>query len=611
MESQESRCSLREQNESTRSVERSPLGANVQQGDFRGFTLIPQDESMSAKKNVGGIIHTYQKYDPKNFPSPTQPPPDMVSPAMEHMLRFGNTRRLSDEELARAIRLDPSQFAGLGPSIDMMLALLLERKRKILAKYETETVQSEARRAFRQTGENITPPRKFRDRYEFALEEEQIYDLERIWYATGDERSAFARQLVQLIDRLGDKYQVDELAAKYSFTGRTPMTVPEAIAIKEELEKIDELLKQLEEARETAQIAIIDLEALAEFTEPGDLERLREIQQMVEDYVREMAEQQGLEADGRAYQLTPQAYRLFQGKLLERIFSNLQASRTGRHQGPVVGEGAVEMQQTKPYEFGDSITHMDIPQSLVNAMLRDGAQLPIRLKAEDIEVHRTRNTPKCATVVIMDMSGSMRYDGQYMNVKRMALALDGLISSEFPGDYLNFIEMATFGRQCPRGEIVELMPKPVTIHDPVVQFRVDMSDEDVSEHLLPPHFTNIQHSLQMSRRFLAAQDTPNRQVILITDGLPTSHFDGSMLYLMYPPHPLTEAATMREGLLCRQEGITINIFLVPSWSQSEEDIRFAYRLAETTKGRVFFTGGDDLDRYVVWDYVSMKREILA
>ena len=38
---------------------------------------------------------------------------------------------------------------------------------------------------------------------------------------------------------------------------------------------------------------------------------------------------------------------------------------------------------------------------------------------------------------------------------------------------------------------------------------------------------------------------------------------------------------------------------------------FAYRLAESTKGRVFFTAGRDLDRYVVWDYVKRKREIVA
>ena len=85
------------------------------------------------------------------------------------------------------------------------------------------------------------------------------------------------------------------------------------------------------------------------------------------------------------------------------------------------------MQQTKPYEFGDSVAAHGHPGSLVNAMLRDGPGLPVRLKTEDIVIHRTRNNPKCATAVLLDMSGSMRYDGQYINVKRMGLALDGLI----------------------------------------------------------------------------------------------------------------------------------------------------------------------------------------
>ena len=128
--------------------------------------------------------------------------------------------------------------------------------------------------------------------------------------------------------------------------------------------------------------------------------------------------------------------------------------------------------------------------------------------------------------------------------------------------------------------------------------------------ILHHHFTNIQHSLRLARQLLANQSTPNRQVFLITDGLPTAHFEDSMLYMIYPPHPRTEEMTMREGMLCAKEGITINMFLVPSWSQSEEDIRFAYRLCESTKGRVFFTAGKDLDRFVVWDYLTRKREIL-
>lgn len=560
---------------------------------------------------AGGVIHTYQQYDPQRFPPPTQPPPDLVSPVFEHLLAFGDLRELTEEELARAVRLDPSQIAGLGPSIDALIALLLERKRKILETYETDTVQEEARQQYERAVRSCVPPRAFRAHFHRAVARAQIYELERIWYEIGDDHHPFAVQVLRVMERLGDLYQVEELAARYYFTGRTPMTVPQALEIKEELEKIDELLKQLEEARRTARIGVVDLEALREFVESADVQKLQQLQQMVEDWVREMAARQGLEHDGRSFRLSPRAYRIFQGKLLERIFSDLQEGRTGRHQGPVVGEGAVELPSTRPYEFGDSIAHLDIPQSLINAMVRTGARLPIPMEPQDLVVHHTRNTPKCATVVVMDMSGSMRYDGQYINVKRMALALQGLILKEYPGDFLRFVEMATFARLKRPGELVSMMPKPVSLFDPIVRLRIDMSREDVTESMVPQHFTNIQHGLQLARQLLVNQDSPNRQIILITDGLPTAHFESPWLYLLYPSDPLTEAATLREGLLCRREGITINIFLLPSWSQTREDIRFAYRLAESARGRVIFTAGKDLDRYVVWDYLARKREILA
>lgn len=590
---------------------------------------------MANRKTLGGVIHTYQKYDPVRFPSPTEAPPDMVSAAFEHMMMFGERRELTEDELARAIRLDPSQIAGLGPSIDALRAMLEERKRKILEKYETRKARKRAAKAFKKESQGIQPPKQHAERFRKAVVQEQIRDLERLWYATGDDNSPFARELVSLIERLGDKYQVDELAAKYEFTGRETMTVPKALEIKEELEKIDELLNQLEEAAETAQIGIIDMEMLQEFAEPGDVEQLSSLQQQVQDYLREMAEQQGLEQSGGMFHLTPQAYKIFQSKLLERLFSDMEASRTGRHEGNIVGEGAVETQATKPFEFGDSVANMDIVSTFTNALIRqageqgvakeeggrgkgdednDTSPLPpsaLRLHSDDILIHKTRNTPKAATSVVMDMSGSMRYDGQYMNVKRMALALQGLMRSEYPGDFLSFVECYSFAKPVEPGKLVNLMPKPVTITNPVVRLRADMSDDKVSEMQVPPHFTNIQHGLSLARKQLSVQDTPNRQIVLITDGLPTAHFEGEMLYLLYPPDPQTEEATLREGMLCKREGITINLFLLPSWSQTEEDVRFAYRLAESTEGRVFFTAGKDLDRYVVWDYLARRRDILS
>jgi uncharacterized protein with von Willebrand factor type A (vWA) domain len=567
---------------------------------------------MSNRDQLGGIIHTYQKYDPAQFPSPSAPPPDLVSPAFEHLLYYGSTRRLTEEELARAVHIDPSQIRGLGPSIEALRAMLEARKKKILETYETGRAQNEARQNFHNQAEQMRPPGKIAKQFHEAVRDEQLADLEQLWYRAGDEHSPFARQLLHLGERLGEKYQVDELAAKYEFTGRTPMNVPEALAIKEELETIDKLLKQLEEAAKTAQIAIIDMEELARFAEPGDLEQLGDLQRQINEYLRQVAEEQGLERQSRGgFKMTPRAYRLFQSKLLTKIFEQLQESRSGRHQGPVVGEGAAEMQQTRPYEFGDTVTHMDIPASFVNALLRQGPGLPVRLKTEDIVIHKTRNNPKCASAVLLDMSGSMRYDGQYVNVKRMGLALDGLIRSEYPGDFLQFIEMYTFAKPRHVTEVPGLMPKPVTVFSPVVRKRADMSDPKITELDIPPHFTNIQHGLQLARKFLSVQDTPNRQVMLITDGLPTAHFEGEMLYLLYPPDQRTEDATLREAHLCAREGITINIFLLASWNQTPEDVRFAYKMAETTRGRVFFTAGTELDRYVVWDYIARRKQIIS
>lgn len=581
---------------------------------------------------LGGIIHTYQKYDPKNFPSPSAPPPDLASLGFEHMLRYGSMRRLSPEELAAAVKLDISQIAGLGPSLESLIQMLEERKRKILSTYQTESVQRDAAGAFSAAAESTAPltpsaPPRLRDQLAKAIRDEQIAELERLWYRSGDDSGPFARAILNLMERLGEKYQVDELAARYAFTGREGLTIPEALEIKEELEAIDRLLEQLREAMKNAQLAVIDMDELAEFAEQADIDNLNRMAEQIKEYIREQAELQGLEetADRDGYRLTPQAFRIFQGKLLQEIFDSLQAARSGRHTGPILGEGAVELPTTKPYEFGDSPANMDVPASFINAMLREAREAPdanqgrgrpagprpVSLRASDIEIHRTRNNPRCATAVLMDMSGSMRHDGQYINAKRMALALDGLVRREYPSDFLSFIELYSFAKPRHISEVPGLMPKPVTIHNPVVRLAADMSKGDISEFQIPPHFTNIQHGLALARQQLAVQDTPNRQVVLITDGLPTAHFEGPILYLLYPPDPRTEEATMREARLCRREGITINIFLLPSWWQSSEDIGFAHKIAEQTGGRVFFTAGRDIDRFVLWDYVSHRRKIIG
>jgi len=579
----------------------------------------PNPDPLNERSELrAGIVHAYLGYDARAFPSPTAPPPDVAGAAFDFALQFGDLEELTDAQLAAAVRIDASQIAGLGPSLRSLIAMLEERKGRILATYETDSAKKAAAKAFMDQAGLIEAKKEQREALDRAIRQEQIRELERLWYAQKNEQSPVARGLLKLMERLAEKYQIEQMAGKYAFTGREPLIPAEALAVKEELETIDKLLEQLREAMKTSQLAIIDMDQLGEFAEDadqqGEMQRLNELQRQVEDAIRQEAERQGLERVRGGYRLSPKAYALVRGRLLAEIFSDLAAARSGRHDGPIVGEGVVELAKTSPYEFGDSLANMDVAGSFVNAFIRAGrgaSDDPMFPSAPDILIHRTRNTPKCATSILLDMSGSMRHGGQYVNVKRMALALDALIRQEYPGDHLSFIEMFTHAKLRAPSEIVGLMPKPVTIHNPVVRLKADMSDPAMSELRVPQHFTNIQHALSLARRVLSGQDTPNRQIALITDGLPTAHFEGPMLYMLYPPDPRTEEATMREAALCAREGITINIFLMPSWSQTSEDIAFAHRLAESARGRVFFTGGKDLDRFVLWDYVSMRRRVIA
>ena len=533
------------------------------------------------------------------------------------MLEGGSRRRFTPEELAEAIRIPPEAIGGLGPSIEAMIAELEARRDRILESWDPfPTVDEASRRVDEQAApllESEALPETFRERLRREVRERQIHGLERLWYHLDREdpvQAAIRAKLPGIVESMGDLDAIEGLRDGWPFTGRTAPTIEEAVEIRTELERLENLLEQLRDALKNARPAVVDLEELQDFVNEADLSEFKQVRERAEELLRQAAEQEGLIQDEDGWRLGPGAMRRYQSTLLASVFASMKGSRHGRHDPVERSDGAIELPATRDWEFGDPASALDLPASVLNAVVRaDGG--PPQLRGEDLVVHRTRSTTKCATVVILDMSGSMRSGGQYVSAKKMALSLDALLRREYPGDRLHFIEMYSVARPVPRGGVADLLPKPVTIRDPVVRLRADMSDPNITEADLPPHFTNIQHALQLARRLLASADTPNRQVMLITDGLPTAHFEDDQLFLLYPPDPRTEEATMREAAALAREGATMNVFLVPSWSQNEEDLRFGRRMAESTGGRVVFTAGNDLDRFVIWDYLDRRRHIVG
>ena len=504
---------------------------------------------IESRNRLGGIIHTYQKYNPPDFPSPTRRRPIWSPAAFEHMLAFGSIRELTEEELARAMHLDPSQIAGLGPSLESLMEMLRERK--------TEDSGDLRDRQ----GASTTPPTPFTisaqdesagrlaERFRRAVHQEQLYDLERVWYqrrrraqpvrpAVGAAHGPAGREISGR--RAGRQVRVHRphAADRAPGPGRS----------RKSWKTIDRLLKQLEEAAKTAQIGVIDMEELAEFAEPGDIEKLNELARQIEEYIRELAEQQGLEKSARRLPAHAQGLSHLPGPAAGADLQRAGSLADRPASGTVVGEGAVELQQTKPYEFGDSVANMDIPGSFINALVRQGPGPAGRHQAG-----RHRHPPHAQHAQVRH-GGAVGHGG--LDALRRAIyrrQTDGAgpgradpprISGRLSAVHRDVHASPSRGQS---GEIAALMPKPVTIFDPVVRLRADMSDPNISECRFRPTSPTSSTACSWRRQFLATQDTPNRQVILITDGLPTAHFEGTILYLLYPPDPRTEEATCAKG----------------------------------------------------------------
>ena len=273
---------------------------------------------MTQQRKLGGVIHSYQRFDPTNIPSPNQPPPDLVSPAFEHLLAYGDMREFTEEELANAVRLDASQIAGLGPSLEAPAAMLEERKRKILEKYETA-----ASRRDRRSGTTAKPARHL------------AAEAPGTALRAGFSRRATARAGTGLVSRgrrpltfcsgadaadcavgreISDRRTGRQIRIQRP---RRRSSVPQAIEIKEELETIDRLLKQIAEAAKTAAAGHHRHGGAVRVRRAGRSRTACAVSKATRRTCCGRWPSSRASSGGReGFRLSPQAYRLFQGRLL-------------------------------------------------------------------------------------------------------------------------------------------------------------------------------------------------------------------------------------------------------------------------------------------------------
>ena len=386
-------------------------------------------------------------------------------------------------------------------------------------------------------------------------------------------------ELADLQSNLEYMYPQRDLRNQYPFRGEEELDLTEAMRVMESMQDMDELERQLERTQYGGDIDDIDAEKLRELLGDEAAETLDQLKQFLE-----ILEEAGyIRKRGNTYELTPRGTRKMGQKALGEIYSQLKREQTGKHKVTDPGLGVDRSEDTKAYEFGDPF-HLHLEKTIMNALRRDGATLPVRLDKEDFEVWKSEQLTQTATVMMVDLSWSMALRGSFQAAKKVAMALQNLISTQFARDSLYIIGFSAYARELKADQL------------PYVRW-----DESVLG-------TNMHHALMMAQNLLAKHKTGTRQIIMISDGEPTAHLERGRSYFAYPPSPITIRETLKEVKRCTQKRIVINTFMLDRNYYLKE---FVNQMAKMNKGRVFYTTPDHLGEYILVDYVRNKRKSVS
>jgi uncharacterized protein with von Willebrand factor type A (vWA) domain len=375
------------------------------------------------------------------------------------------------------------------------------------------------------------------------------------------------------------------LGDRVPFGGDEPLGLEGALAQIARLQALDRLEDALSDVGSPGDLASIDRDEVSDLL--GEDAR-RELDAL-DDLARRLEEAGYLTRDGQRFELTPRGSRKIGQKVLDDLFARLQRDAFGGHRIGRAGRGGEREETTKPYEFGDPF-HLDLRGTLFNALGREEnapaaraatGDRRVRLSPSDFEVHRTEMLTRTSTVLLVDMSRSMLLRGCFLAAKKVAVALDTLIRTQFPHDHLAVIGFAYYAREIRPGALAEL-----TWHG-------------------YEYGTNLQHGLLLARRILERNPSVNKEIVVITDGEPTAHFEDGQVEFNYPPTRRTIQETLREVQRCTREGITINTFML---ERSRALAEFVAHMTRLNRGRAFYATPERLGEYVLVDFVERRTK---
>ncbi len=303
----------------------------------------------------------------------------------------------------------------------------------------------------------------------------------------------------------------------------------------------------------------------------------------IAEFIRELEERGFIKYDPDTVEvvITKKTELQLRRHALDEIFKNLDKGKSGQHKTNYSGKGNERESDTRKWQFGDDIHHIDNTATLLNALKHSGPD-HLSLSEDDLEVHETDHQTSVATVLMIDLSHSMVLYGEdrITPAKKVAMALSELILSSYSKDSLDIV---AFGNDV----------WPVSI-DELPYLKVG------------PYHTNTQAGLQLARHTLQRRKHTNKQIFMITDGKPSAMFENGKLYKnSFGLDRKIVNRVLDEAVKCRRERIKITTFMIASDPYLQNFVR---ELTKANKGRAYFSQLDDLGGFVFEDYVRNRKK---
>lgn len=221
----------------------------------------------------------------------------------------------------------------------------------------------------------------------------------------------------------------------------------------------------------------------------------------------------------------------------------------------------------RDYEPGDDYELISLEATLLNALKRSNS---LELKNEDFRVHKTEQKKNILVGLIIDKSGSMRYNGKINAAIETSLAL-----SEFVNLHSDELKIFAFGE-----ETEEIAPW-------------EMLNMGVGGN------TDIKDGLRAFRKISSPEDT-QKHAYCLTDTEP------NMEEGVYVGFKKAARGVLKEAQQYKRENIALNIIM---FDDEPYLVELGRRVAKSSDGRFFLTAPENLADFVIEDYMRMKERL--